>query len=128
MHIFLEPIERACQHSSTITKHYQLFLVFYNVALRYTELGSPSSAMEEDQIQLRGEVDAQFSALGLQPHISFTPGQNSQQNGLTLVSSSMGVIDQNRDEGSDWQDPWLGRWYSFNQQMMGLLDGSDLPF
>ncbi|KZN93508.1 putative transcriptional regulatory protein [Penicillium chrysogenum] len=127
MHTFLKSIECACQHSSTIAKHHHLFSVFYNVAVRYTELGFPSSAMEEEQIQLRSEVDAHLSALGLQPHLAYT-SQDLQANGLTSVSPGMGVVEQNRDEGSDWQEPWLGRWISFNQQMMGLLDGSDLPF
>lgn len=72
-------------------------------------------------------MDAQLSALGLQPH-TYTSGQNLQQNELTSVSATMGVIDQTQDEGSGWQDPWLGRWFSFNQQMIGLLDGSYLPF
>ncbi|KAJ5466061.1 hypothetical protein N7530_009848 [Penicillium desertorum] len=127
MHTFLKSIECACQHSTTIAKHHHLFSVFYNVAVRYTELGFPSSAMEEEQIQLRSEVDAHLSALGLQPHLAYT-SQNLQGNGLTSVSPGMDAMEQDRDEGSDWQEPWLGRWISFNQQMMGLLDGSDLPF
>ncbi|CAG8893549.1 unnamed protein product [Penicillium egyptiacum] len=127
MHTFLKSIECACQHSSTIAKHHHLFSVLYNVAVRYTELGFPSSAMEEEQIQLRSEVDAHLCALGLQPHLAYT-SQNLQGNGLTSAFSGVGVIEQDRDEGSDWQEPWLGRWISFNQQMMGLLDGSDLSF
>jgi hypothetical protein len=127
MHTFLKSIECACQHSTTIAKHHHLFSVFYNVAVRYTELGFPSSAMEEEQIQLRSEVDAHLSALGLQPHLAYT-SHNLQGNGLTSVSPGMDAMEQDRDEGSDWQEPWLGRWISFNQQMMGLLDGSDLPF
>ncbi|CAG8000497.1 unnamed protein product [Penicillium nalgiovense] len=127
MHTFLKSIECTCQHSSTIAKHHHLFSVFYNIAVRYTELGFLSSGMEEEQIRLRSEVDAHLSALGLQPHLAYT-SQNPQGNGLTSDPPGMGVIEQNRDEGSDWQEPWLGRWISFNQQMMGLLDGSDLPF
>ncbi|KGO44534.1 Transcription factor, fungi [Penicillium expansum] len=124
MHTFLKSIECACQHSRTIAKHHHLFSVFYYVAVRYTELSSPSSAMEEEQIQLRSEVDAQLSALGLQPHTAYISSPNLHQNGLK--DSLTMAIERNE---SDWvQDPWLERWFSFNQQMMGLLDGNDLPF
>lgn len=80
--------------------------------------------MEEEQIQLRSEVDAQLSALGLQPHTAYISSPNLHQNGLK--DSLTMAIERNE---SDWvQDPWLERWFSFNQQMMGLLDGNDLPF
>ncbi|KAJ5518090.1 hypothetical protein N7453_000512, partial [Penicillium expansum] len=97
MHTFLKSIECACQHSSTIAKHHHLFSVFYNVAVRYTELGSPSSAMEEEQIQLQSEVDAQLSALGLQPHTAYMSSPNLHQNGLK--DSPTMAIERNE---SDW--------------------------
>lgn len=69
MYAFLKSIECACQHSNAIAKHHHLFGVLYSVALRYTELGLPSTPMEEEQLQLRSEVDAHLSSLGLQPQI-----------------------------------------------------------
>lgn len=127
MHSFLKSIESACPHSSTITKHHHLFSVFYNVALRYYELGSPSPTMEEKQMQLRSDVDAQLAALGLQTHMMAGSDQDPRQ-GIFGQDASGTAMDHLRDEG-DWeQDPWLARWFSFNQQMMGLVDGKDLPF
>ncbi|KAK9857508.1 hypothetical protein MYU51_021017 [Penicillium brevicompactum] len=127
MHSFLKSIESACPHSSTITKHHHLFSVFYNVAQRYYELGSPSPTMEEEQMQLRSDVDAQLAALGLQTHMMAGSDQDPQQ-GIVGQDASGTAKDHLRDEG-DWeQDPWLARWFSFNQQMMGLVDGKDLPF
>ncbi|KAJ5325180.1 uncharacterized protein N7506_008282 [Penicillium brevicompactum] len=127
MHSFLKSIESACPHSSTITKHHHLFSVFYNVAQRYYELGSPSPTMEEEQMQLRSDVDAQLAALGLQTHMMAGSDQDPQQ-GIVGQDASGTAMDHLRDEG-DWeQDPWLARWFSFNQQMMGLVDGKDLPF
>lgn len=127
MHSFLKSIESACPHSSTITKHHHLFSVFYNVALRYYELGFPSSTMEEERIQLRSDVDAQLAALGLQTHMMPGSEQDPRQ-GIFEQGASDTAVDPHRDEG-DWeQDPWLARWFSFNQQMMGLVDGKDLPF
>ncbi|CAG8341143.1 unnamed protein product [Penicillium salamii] len=125
MHSFLKSIESACQYSSTITKHHHLFSIFYNVALRYYKLGSPSSAMEEEQIQLRSDVDAQLTALGVQTNMPPSSDPPSQEEHFEQSSST--TTEQN-GEGSWEQDPWLERWFSFNQQMMGLVDGRDLPF
>jgi hypothetical protein len=42
----------------------------------------------------------------------------------------MRTIEKNQDANRKdrVQDLRLGRWFTFDQQMMGLLDGSDLPF
>ncbi|OQD65884.1 hypothetical protein PENPOL_c005G07269 [Penicillium polonicum] len=132
MYAFLKSIECACQHSNAIAKHHHLFGVLYSVALRYTELGLPSSPMEEEQLQLRSEVDAHLSALGLQPQATYltaddTGGVDSL---MSSVQPSMEAIGQNRAaEGNNWtQEPWLRRWFSFNQQMIGLFDDNDLSF
>ncbi|CAI7599131.1 unnamed protein product [Penicillium viridicatum] len=132
MYAFLKSIECACQHSNAIAKHHHLFGVLYSVALRYTELGLPSSPMAEEQLQLRSEVDAHLSALGLQPQTTYltahhTGGVDSL---MSSVQPSVEAIGQNRAaEGNNWtQEPWLTRWLSFNQQMIGLFDDNDLSF
>ncbi|CAG7919472.1 unnamed protein product [Penicillium olsonii] len=126
MHSFLKSIESACQYSSTITKHHHLFSVFYNVALRYCELGFPSSGMEKEQIQLRSDVDAQLTALGLHTNMPSDYDLHPQQDQFAQGSSGT-TMEQNR-EGNWEQDAWLEKWFSFNQQMMGLVDGRELPF
>ncbi|CAI7617849.1 unnamed protein product [Penicillium discolor] len=132
MYAFLESIECACQHSNAIAKHHHLSGVLYSVALRYTELGLPSSRMEEEQLQLRSEVDAHLSALGLQPHTTYLTAHHTEDvdSLMSSVQPSVEAIQQNRTtEGNNWaEDPWLRRWFSFNQQMIGLFDDNYLPF
>ena len=124
MYAFLKSIECACQHSNAIAKYHHLFGVLYSVALRYTELGLPSSRMEEEQSQLL-EVDAHLSALGLQPHTTYLTAHHTEDvdSLMSSVQPSVEAIEQNRTtEGNNWaEEPWLGRWFSFNQQMMGLF-------
>ncbi|CAI7608092.1 unnamed protein product [Penicillium crustosum] len=131
MYAFLKSIECACQHSNAIAKYHHLFGVLYSVALRYTELGLPSSRMEEEQSQLL-EVDAHLSALGLQPHTTYLTAHHTEDvdSLMSSVQPSVEAIEQNRTtEGNNWaEEPWLGRWFSFNQQMMGLFDDNELPF
>lgn len=81
--------------------------------------------MEEEQIQLRSDVDAQLTALGVQTNMPPSSGPPSQEGNFEQSSST--TMEQN-GEGSWEQDPWLEKWFSFNQQMMGLVDGRDLPF
>ncbi|KAJ5197022.1 hypothetical protein N7449_007501 [Penicillium cf. viridicatum] len=132
MYAFLKSIESACQHSNAIAKHHHLFGVLYSVALRYTELGLPSSPVAKEQLQLRSEVDAHLSALGLQPDRTYLTAHHAEDvdNFMSSVQPSVEAIGQNRAaEGNNWaQEPWLGRWFSFNQQMMGLFEDNDLPF
>lgn len=121
MHTFVKSIECTCQHSTAIATHYRLFQMFYSVAVRYNELKSSPSSLQE-QVQLRTEVDAHLSALGLQPHVAYATGHHENPSVVT---------EQNQDLGGDgWaqQGLSLGNWFSFNQQMMDLLDHNDLPF
>ncbi|KAJ5766210.1 uncharacterized protein N7511_003826 [Penicillium nucicola] len=132
MHTFLESISGACQHSTAIAKQHHLFGVFYSVALRYIELGLPSSPMEEEQMKLRSEVNAHLSAFGLWPHTNDVTSHHTERAkaSMSSVCESIKVSEENRAaEGINWvQDPGLERWFSFNQQMMGLFEASDLPF
>ena len=126
MHNFLKSIESACQYSSTITKHHHLFSVFYSIALRYYELGSTSPVMDEEQIQLRSDVDAQLLDLGLQTNMPSSSDSHPPQAHFAQYSPNTAMEQTPED---NWEyDPWLQRWFSFNQQMMGLVDGRDLPF
>jgi hypothetical protein len=132
MHNFIKSIERACQHSNAIAKHHRLFELFYSVALRYSELGLPSSPMEEEQVKLRSEVEEHLNLLGIQSHTGYVNVHHTQENDDLTSSnpSSVGAIEHNRAaEGNNLeQNPPLGRWFHFNQQMLGLLDYDCLPF
>lgn len=88
--------------------------------------------MEEEQLQLRIEVDAHLSALGLQPHTTYSTTHHTEDvdSLMPSVQSSVEAIGQNQaPEGNNWaEEPWLRRWFSFNQQMIGLFDDNDLQF
>lgn len=142
----------SCQKSGTIAKHHRLFQVFYSVAARYTELTMHSSSMQEEQRKLKSQVDAQLGAFGLQPNGSYMGGHGnlpptletgsepspmaSSQSamGLNMEFPSLGQPPPHRQPSAnqDWaqaqQGLLLGNWFSFNQQMMGLMDQSDFPF
>lgn len=120
MHAFIKSIECTCQHSTAIAKHYRLFQIFHGAAVRYNELKYSPSSLQEEQVQLRTEVDAHLSVIGLQPHVANASGQYQNPS----------VTEQNQDPvGNVWAQEGLllGNWFSFNQQMMGLLDHNDLP-
>lgn len=122
MHAFIKSIECTCQHSTAIAKHYRLFQMFHGAAVCYNELKSSPSSLQEEQVQLQTEVDAHLSVIGLQPHVA---------NASSHYQNPSAVTEQNQDlEEDDWaqQSLSLGNWFSFNQQMMGLLDHNDLPF
>ncbi|CAG7979764.1 unnamed protein product [Penicillium salamii] len=131
MQTFLESIRGACQHSDAIAKQHHLFSIFYNVALHYMHLSLPASPMEQEQIDLRSEVNAHLSAFGLRPYTTNSASHPAERADGSTSSDfqSMKLTEDNRPtDGSNWvQDPGHGRWFSFNQQLMGLIDSSDLP-
>ncbi|PLB53981.1 hypothetical protein P170DRAFT_451884 [Aspergillus steynii IBT 23096] len=123
MQIFVTSMEGSCQESGAIAKHHRLFQVFYRVAERYTELMCSPTLMQEDRRNLKSQVDLHLSALGLQPNGSYMVGQPTAEAGPMASSATvdMGPSDQ------DWpqQGFLLGSWFSFNQQMMDLMDQND---
>ncbi|KAF9888537.1 hypothetical protein FE257_008644 [Aspergillus nanangensis] len=129
MRTFVTSIEGSCHHSWAIAKHHRLFQVFLSVAEHYTKLMSSSTPMEEEQRMLKSQVDAQLSALGLHPTGSFTAGHPTLETAPSapLEMEFPGQISTSL--GQDWsqQGLFLGNWFSFNQQMMGLMDQGDLP-
>lgn len=152
---FVASMKDSCQDSGTIAKHHRLFEVFYSVAARYTELVMHSWPMQEEQRKLKSQVDAQLSALGLQPNGSYMGGHGnmpatletgSEITPMALSESAVGLnmefpgLDQHGQSqpyrqpsaNQEWtqaqQGVLLGNWFSFNQQMMGLIDQSDFPF
>lgn len=133
MQIFVKSMEGSCHNSGAIAKHHRLFQVFYSVAARYTELMCSSAHMQEEQRELKSQVDAQLGALGLQPNGSSMLGHPTQE--TTQVASSatpdMGILGHGQaPQREDWpeQGLLLGNWFSFNQQMMDFMDQSDLSF
>ncbi|KAH2457207.1 hypothetical protein KXW63_002871 [Aspergillus fumigatus] len=133
MQTFVTTMEGSCHNSGAIAKHHRLFQVFYSVAARYTELMSSSAPMEEGQRMLKNQVDAQLSALGLQPSGSYVLGQPTPETGPVASSAILGMEPSGHEQAPpshDWsqQGLFLGNWFSFNQQVMGLMDQSDLPF
>lgn len=134
MRTFVDSIESARHQPNVIAKHYRLFQVFHDVALRYTELKTASPPSQDGQAETRTEMDAYLSALGFQPHAA--PGSVAG-NQSTIDSSSTwsptmltmqmrtNASEVNKEAESPSQ---IAHWYSVSQQMMGLLDSDQLPF
>lgn len=144
MQAFVGSMKDSCQNSGAITKHHKLFQVFYSVAARYTELMMHSSPMQEQQRKLKSQVDAQLNALGLQPN-NHTLEPGSEAGTMAPSEPSVGLnmefpaLDQHGQRqphqpavNQEWMQAQegllLGNWFSFNQQMMGLMDHGDFPF
>lgn len=155
METFAMSMKDSCQNSGTIAKHHRLFQVFYSVAARYTELTMHSSPMQAEQRKLKSQVDAQLSALGLQPNGSYMGGHSNMTTtletgpesgpmassesaaGLNMEFTALDQHGQPRPHRQpsttqEWEQAQqgllLGNWFSFNQQMMGLMDQGDFPF
>ncbi|EAA66070.1 hypothetical protein AN0197.2 [Aspergillus nidulans FGSC A4] len=129
MQAFVTSMESVCPHSPAIAKHYHLFHVFCTVAQRYCDIMSTASSSEE-QRRLRMEVDAQLCAFGVQSQLpAGISGRipNKRMSSLEADTSSPGA---NFGDGTiDAVDGFnLGDWFSFSQNIVGLLDRDDLPF
>lgn len=135
LHTFISSLESACQHSSAIARHHDLFQVFYNVAMRYTELKSASTPMQLEQAEQRVEMGTYLSELGFQPqigqdaHDSFQDRANrSNQVASAEFLPSMALLyDVSGGHEQVEQTTQLGNWYTVSQQMMGWLDNNQLP-
>ncbi|KAL4904979.1 hypothetical protein BDW74DRAFT_178546 [Aspergillus multicolor] len=132
MRAFVTSIESACLNFPAIAKHHRLFQVFYTVAKRYRDLmvlPRPAELQEEQQ-RLRMEVDAQLNAFGLQTqgaHAAY-PAQSGQgQAALPDLDMGLPEISSNL-QGAELPEGFnLGDWFSFSQNIVGLLDRDDLP-
>jgi hypothetical protein len=136
MQTFVESIQGCCQCSNTIAKHHSLFEAFYKVALHYTKLKTLSASAQREEIKVGAEVDVQLNELGLQlqgPCLNIHPqggGQPLSSNFYTperLEESQLGRLNF-VGHSSDQYGVWGDNWYSFNQQVIGLMDHDDLIF
>ncbi|KAL4753692.1 hypothetical protein BDW72DRAFT_201388 [Aspergillus terricola var. indicus] len=129
MQAFVASMESVCPHSPAIAKHHHLFHVFCTVAQRYCDIMSTASSSEE-QLRLRMEVDAQLSAFGLQSQLPAgisgpVPDKRMSSLGADTNCSGVDIGDGTIDAADGFN---LGGWFSFSQNIMGLLDRDDLPF
>lgn len=148
----LQQFVHSMQHSDTdaARKHQRLFQVFYNVALRYTELktrrppaltSSSGEQSHEDQseLDLGYEIDNCLTAMGLNAHASGLVEVDSSRSGITAFaseSSGLGEVQINAltevldaDAAPTTSSPaHLPYWFQVSQQMMELMDSSQMSF
>ncbi|RDW70919.1 fungal specific transcription factor domain-containing protein [Aspergillus mulundensis] len=133
MRAFVTSIESACPNSPAIAKHHRLFQVFYTVAQRYRDLMviPEPAGLQGEQQRLRMEVDAQLSAFGLQTQLASAPyPAQSGNRGPPLPDLDIRLQESSSSlQGADVPDGFnLGDWFSFSQNIVGLLDRDELPF
>ncbi|KAJ5155562.1 hypothetical protein N7492_008365 [Penicillium capsulatum] len=136
MKTFVASLESACADSRAIAKQHSLFQVFYSVALRYTQLRGASPPSQEESARLRMEMDTQLNALGLQIQAGAATGQgvsvSDGANAMMVWPDAAGIdaLDQFPAAGVDlWEEQSLrlGNWFSFSQNMMGLVEQNEWP-
>ncbi|KAL6233018.1 hypothetical protein BDW75DRAFT_246837 [Aspergillus navahoensis] len=131
---FVTSMESACPHSPAIAKHHHLFQVFCTVAQRYRDIMAAASSREE-QLRLRMEMDAQLCAFGLQSQLAAgtsdpgrdvsVPDERMPLSGPDIDCPGVGIGVQNVDVMEGFN---LGDWFSFSQNIVGLLDRDNLLF
>lgn len=122
LHAFVESIKSAPAVSDAAARMYRLFLVLYNVAVRYIEF---RTAQQPGQAPACAEMDEYLSALGL----SAPPVHQSGSQSLSTEPSYEFI----RRESVQGEEPmmWMGNeagldgWFSSNRAIMGLLQESD---
>ncbi|KAL4821400.1 hypothetical protein BDW67DRAFT_150686 [Aspergillus spinulosporus] len=129
MQAFVTSMESVCPHSPAIAKHHHLFQVFCTVARRYCDIMSIATSSEE-QLRLRMEVDAQLCAFGLQSQLPAGISDPILGKRMPSLGADTNCPDGNIGNGTiDAADGFnLGDWFSFSQNIVGLLDRDDLPF
>lgn len=136
MQTFVTSLESACPDSRAIARHHRLFQVFYSVAFRYSELRGASLPSQEESVRLRLEMDTQLNALGLQVQAGSAPGHDTgvpaESNPMMTWSGAAGIdaLGQFPAAGVDvWEEQSLrlGNWFSFSQNMMGLVEQNEWP-
>ncbi|KAI1469858.1 uncharacterized protein F4812DRAFT_450270 [Daldinia caldariorum] len=132
MQAFVSSLETASEHSSVIAKHHILFQGFHNVAVRYKELKSASTPVQQEQEELRLEMDSFLSELGFQTQAGSTAANATQDMALERPSGARFGEGVQSDMPKEYQDVEqalrLPRWYTMNQQIIGLLDNDEFPF
>ncbi|KAL4758282.1 Zn(II)2Cys6 transcription factor [Aspergillus foveolatus] len=129
MQAFVTSMESVCPHSPAIAKHHHLFHVFCTVAKRYCDIMSTASSSEE-QRRLRMEVDAQLSAFGLQSQLPAGISGPIPDKRISSLEADTNWPGGNLGDGTIYAADGfnLGDWFSFSQNIVGLLDRDDLSF
>lgn len=122
MESFVTSIQPAAHYSTSITNHHRLFQVFHNVALRYTALKSSLVPSQQDQMELKAQMDQYLSTIGAYPPCN-TIEQRVDRGAqyASVTPFEMPPDDIGPNEAID-QASQLATWFSSSQQMMGWLD------
>ena len=120
-------IEPAACYSTSIANHHRLFQVFHSVALRYTALKSSLTPSQQDQIELKAQMDQYLSTIGAYPPCN-TVEQRVDRGAqyASVASFEMPSDDIGANEAID-QASQLATWFSSSQQMMGWLESEQFP-
>lgn len=130
MEKFVNSIKPAHPASNLVSKHHRLFQIFYEVALRYTELKSTSNMQHNGYAEVSMEFDNYLNALGFHyPTIGsdMADGVNATPNEVSCqvspeVSTDTHNVNMAANPGLE-----LPAWLHVSQQMMGLLNNDDMP-
>jgi hypothetical protein len=118
---FVQSMEVASTFSNFKDNHHRLFQVLHTVASRYSELKASLTPSQVNSAELRTEMDAYLSSLGYQP-----THQDMAQDFTALPT--MSYLDMPMDTSGAHPEvepnPQLANWFSWSQQMMGLLDSN----
>ncbi|KAJ6073410.1 hypothetical protein N7467_011495 [Penicillium canescens] len=125
LHAFVESIKLAPTVSDAAARMYRLFLVLYNVALRYIEF---RTSQKPGQTPACAEMDEYLAALGLSAPVSGDVHQpESQSLGTDPRHDFIRRESNQREEPMMWMgnEAGLDGWFSSNRAIMGLLQESD---
>ncbi|VUC23588.1 unnamed protein product [Clonostachys rosea] len=118
---FVQSMEVASTISNFKDNHHRLFQVLHTVASRYSELKASLTPSQVNSAELRTEMDAYLNSLGYQPmHQDITPDFTA----LPTMSFLDLPMDTSGSHPEVDSNPQLANWFSWSQQMMGLLDSS----
>ncbi|CAG8947963.1 unnamed protein product [Penicillium salamii] len=125
LHAFVESIKLAPTVSDAAARMYRLFLVLYNVALRYIEF---RTSQKPGQTPACVEMDEYLAALGLSaPVLGEVHQPESQSLGTDNRQDFLTQEPDQREEPMMWMgnESGLDGWFSSNRAIMGLLQESD---
>ncbi|KAI9150764.1 putative transcriptional regulatory protein [Paramyrothecium foliicola] len=132
MRSFVESIDSSQPESKIVSKHHRLFQIFYEVALRYTQLKTASTPVQDDSLAVSTELDGYLHALGFQlptatsntgnPHI---PVPQSSYEGSTVGFTG---ASQEEVTGAAEASLQMPPWFNLSQHMIGLMDSDEMIF
>jgi hypothetical protein len=118
---FVLSMEVASTFSNFKDNHHRLFQVLHTVASRYSELKASLTPSQVNSAELRTEMDAYLSSLGYQPmHQDMTQDFTALPT-MSFLDMPMDTSGANPEVETN---PQLANWFSWSQQMMGILDSN----